>query len=1139
MMCVSQVGAGSALSVAVSVSKLSGTIRHAYTYDAPEITETSDLNGPTSGGVQLTVFGVNFGLTDVTATVQVGTQACSKTEWTSITKLTCITPPGSGQDRRAVVTISKQVGTIAKAFTFDSPVVTKVARSNAPTTGSAVLTVLGTNFGMIDHTPTAFIGSTACQTSVWSSQTSILCTAAIGSAVAASTRVVLTGVIGTTDEVFTYDAPTVTAHYPPNAPLSAGATVTVQGFNFGYSDLSPTLKLASSSCTSADWISDTAILCGVPAGAGTGFTTSVLFTGQSGSGLGFTFDAPVLTALSLANTPTSAGSTTTVWGTNFGISNLNPDVNVAGVSCSKSEWISTTAAICTPGAGSGKDLTVGLVARQLAGSLATVFSYDAPAVTQVYLGNGPTAGASVATVLGTNFGAAGAPVAASIGANGCASSSFITTTSLVCITSTGMGIQKAVAVTSSGLVGELAGGYTFDSPKINEVLPPNSATSGGASLTVLGQNFGATGTSPTVIIGVSSCGTALWQSDSSVLCGMTKAGIGGSNAVAVNVGNLTGAGDGLFSYDSPIVQGIVQGNSPTTGGQIVTVVGFNFGTVNSSPSGFIGLTACSSNTWISDSSFTCITPEGSGVTAVSSLVSSQNGATNNLFSYDGPVITHLSAFNGPAAGGFPVTLNGMNLGTSDYTGEFSIGAGIGDSTTLCLRSNAWISSTTLVCGFGAANTGIDMRFHVDINKQVGTGAPVFSYDSPVLTVVSPANGPTTGGASITIKGTNFGARRPYNDHQGQIGDASQMLPCSTVMWLTNNVVVCSSSPGQGSSGTIAIGPTPEVNAGTLMNAFSFDAPVVTYLALSNAPTVGGSMMTITGMNLGTASSSTNQVDIAVAGNKCSSTSFISSSAVTCVTPAGIGTALDVQVNINSQPGMLYGLFSYDARFVSPPTGTEFVITVGEIANVFLIAKGEDFASQIALSSFTGANAEHFAGYPATLTKLETNSKDPSASFTWAPAEAGSWNACFQLINSDGIAVDTTCVTIRTIFCQHQVVPGETTQMIADKYQVEWRTIFLLNPAMANLYDVQPGQILNIGKGYTLAPGQTLEYLVNELGTTWYQLALANPRKVTPGLAGASYDPNWSVSGVTVQPAAYKTSTSFAGLTYCVVTTDVN
>jgi hypothetical protein len=286
------------------------------------------------------------------------------------------------------------------------------------------------------------------------------------------------------------------------------------------------------------------------------------------------------------------------------------------------------------------------------------------------------------------------------------------------------------------------------------------------------------------------------------------------------------------------------------------------------------------------------------------------------------------------------------------------------------------------------------------------------------------------------------------------------------------------------------------------------------------------------MNLGTSQASSNAVEIAVSGNKCSSSAFISSSTVTCVTPAGFGKALDVQININSSPGTLYGLYNYDARIVSPPKGVEYVINVGDVVKVFLIAKGEDYSSQIALSSFTGSQVPYFAGFPHTLTKLSDNTKDPSGSFTWAPSVPGTWDACFQLLNADGISVDEVCTTIRAIQCQHQVVPGETMESISKKYEITWKTVFWLNPdTMSSMTDVQPGDVLNIGRMYTLAPGESLSTVVNRYGTTWYQLALVNPRKVTPGLQG---DGGSSPDALTVQPATFKSSTAYVGLQYCII-----
>lgn len=598
--------------------------------------------------------------------------------------------------------------------------------------------------------------------------------------------------------------------------------------------------------------------------------------------------------------------------------------------------------------------------------------------------------------------------------------------------------------------------------------------------------------------------------------------------VSVAVDVLFGTGNAVWSYDSPVVTAVSQANSPTRGAALITVFGLNFGMVSSNPSAFIGVTACTGNSWVSDTSFTCTTAEGTGSVGASALVSGQSGSGVSLFSYDGPIITHLTAFNGPTTGGFPVTVLGLNFGpTAPYTGAYSIGAGAGVSVRKCLpeKDNAWLSSTTVVCASGPPTSGSSMRFHVDVDGQVGTGAPVFSYDSPIVTVVSPSNGPTTGGAMLTVRGTNFGASMPAAGLKGQMGDSTTTLPCATVTWTTNNIAVCHAAHGNGKSATIAIGPELASSSATSMNskvAFSFDAPVVTFLALNNGPTVGGALLTITGMNLGTTQAVSNDVAISVHGDKCASSAFISSSSVTCVAPPGFGQALDVQVTINSVEGVLSGLFDYDARFISPPMGskdayTTYTISAGERLEVMLLAKGEDSNSVIALTNFTASEkegkaasqVETLAGGGHLLTKMNQNSKDPSAVFTWSPTEPGRWNACFDLINSGEISVDQRCVTIQVIECQHLVVPGDTKQSIAEKYLLGegdrgWQTLQMLNP---DADTVEPGQLLTIGKMYTLGEGEegegeTLLEAMEQFGIPptegKYRLGLCNPGKLQPG-----------------------------------------
>jgi LysM repeat protein len=395
---------------------------------------------------------------------------------------------------------------------------------------------------------------------------------------------------------------------------------------------------------------------------------------------------------------------------------------------------------------------------------------------------------------------------------------------------------------------------------------------------------------------------------------------------------------------------------------------------------------------------------------------------------------------------------------------------------------------------------------------------------------------------LTVKGTNFGASMAAEGLQGQMGDPATTLPCGTVTWTTNNIAVCHAAHGNAKSATLAIGPAPSGESETTTNSnvpFSFDAPVVTFLALNNGPTVGGSLLTITGMNLGTTQAISNDVAISVNNNKCASSAFISSSAVTCVTPAGFGQALNVQVRINSVEGELFGLYEYDARFISPPAAVQYTTLVGENLEISIMAKGEDFDSEIALKSITPlanskvvSQVQTFAGGEHQLTKMSEGTKDPSASFTWSPRETGQWEACFGLYNSALTEVDTRCVTIRVIQCQHMVVPGDTQESIAEKYQLEWQAIFLLNGEMKDKTDVSPGQLLNIGKVITMEPGETISS-IDELyfcNGGLYHIALGNPGLIIQNAAGQTQTNPAAVT----QLSSYLTSPEYVGRQICIL-----
>ena len=78
----------------------------------------------------------------------------------------------------------------------------------------------------------------------------------------------------------------------------------------------------------------------------------------------------------------------------------------------------------------------------------------------------------------------------------------------------------------------------------------NMASSGGASVTLSGVNFGASDVMATVQVMQSLCGKSSWSSTTGMLCeGGVGIGAGGWSSVRVTAAQLVGTDTAVFSYD--------------------------------------------------------------------------------------------------------------------------------------------------------------------------------------------------------------------------------------------------------------------------------------------------------------------------------------------------------------------------------------------------------------------------------------------------------------------------------------------------------------------------------------------------------------------------------------------------------------
>ena len=86
------------------------------------------------------------------------------------------------------------------------------------------------------------------------------------------------------------------------------------------------------------------------------------------------------------------------------------------------------------------------------------------------------------------------------------------------------------------------------------------------------------------------------------------------------------------------------------------------------------------------------------------------------------------------------------------------------------------------------------------------------------------------------------------------------------------------------------------------------APVVSFVWAANGPARGGSILTLSGMNIGEMDPSPS---ISIGATQCSKSKWISTTSMVCTAPGGRGAQTSVSFRLASQMGTLLGAFAYD------------------------------------------------------------------------------------------------------------------------------------------------------------------------------------------------------------------------------------
>jgi hypothetical protein len=319
-----------------------------------------------------------------------------------------------------------------------------------------------------------------------------------------------------------------------------------------------------------------------------------------------------------------------------------------------------------------------------------------------------------------------------------------------------------------------------------------------------------------------------------------------------------------------------------------------------------------------------------------------------------PTVSGLSPNVGPSAGGTVVTITGTGFVPSSTVSFNGVAA-----TNVTYDSSTQLTATSPANNSISSNTTVP----VTVTNTFGTGpasnAPAneFTYEvAPDPTNINPSAGPTTGGQSFTLTGTDFGP-----DSTVTFGTA----PATNVDVASNGDTITGLTPAHLPGGVTAT-VTDAGGAAGVSYTYSTPSVSVTNMAPDVGPIAGGTTVTITGSGF----TGTVAAGVLFGATPAGSTGFSVNGAgtvITVVSPAHAAGIVDVTVNNGSatSPAVAADQFTFEGTpAITPPTTGGLTPNYGPLAGGTLVTiTGSGFGpdATVAFGGHQGTNVQVASG----------------------------------------------------------------------------------------------------------------------------------------------------------------------------------
>ena len=421
--------------------------------------------------------------------------------------------------------------------------------------------------------------------------------------------------------------------------------------------------------------------------------------------------------------------------------------------------------------------------------------------------------------------------------------------------------------------------FYYQAPYIASITPATTNCSGNVTLTMTGTSFGlnwtavaAQGPLITLTVGSKVCAINPARYNHTYLECLLPPGETLFNAVVLTVEGVVASNTPNFPFLPPVILSIAPPLGYTQGGDLLTIVGYNFGFSTAAVS--VGGASCSLVT-LNNTMITCYSPSGAGVhQAVYVTTNLQRNLQAYYWSYAPPTVLVVAPATFDSIGGATLTVQGNSFGSS--AAVTYVGGALCPSVT----GNDTLITCTLPAGQGYNLTVSVVQSGQSSNA---TALSLFSYLPPNITAPpSPAGAASGQGAYITLTGLSFGVSGVVTVNG---------LNCDWTQggsW-GHHQIYCLLPSGSGSSVPVQV-----LVGGQSSNNVSFTySPALTQLTGASLPTQGGTLLTVQGSGFSYPALVNDSVT--VNGLQLCAVVTQNESTITCVLPAGQGTANSVVV----------------------------------------------------------------------------------------------------------------------------------------------------------------------------------------------------------------------------------------------------